>query len=77
VPDEVIERAETEAAEEWAPRTAGVSLAGPTLDDVVSRVWEGLATGLPAACPVCRGQLAPSLGGQLSGKCAACGTTID
>ena len=30
------------------------TLAGPTLDDVMSRAWEGLVTGLPAACPVCR-----------------------
>ena len=52
-------------------------LAGPTLDDIMSRVWEGLVTGLPAACPVCQGEVVPSLGGPCSGRCASCGTTIE
>jgi hypothetical protein len=52
-------------------------LTGPTLDDVMSRVWEGLVTGLPAACPVCRGEVVPSVHGSLHGRCASCGTTID
>jgi hypothetical protein len=52
-------------------------LAGPTLDDVMSRVWEGLVTGLPAACPVCRGEVVPSVHGALHGRCSSCGTTID
>ncbi len=60
-----------------APRTVGAPLTGPTLDDVMSRVWEGLVTGLPAACPVCRGEVVPALGGPLSGRCSSCGTTID
>ena len=33
--------------------------AGPTLDDVVSRAWEVLRAGLPAACPACGDELAP------------------
>ena len=60
-----------------APRTVGAPLTGPTLDDVMSRVWEGLVTGLPAACPVCRGEIMPALGGVPSGRCTSCGTTID
>jgi hypothetical protein len=52
-------------------------LAGPTLDDVMSRVWEGLVTGLPAACPVCRGEVVPTVHGVLHGRCSSCGTTID
>jgi hypothetical protein len=43
----------------------------------MSRVWEGLVTGLPAACPVCHGEVAPSLGGPLLGRCTSCGTAID
>ena len=39
-------------------------LAGPTLDDVVSRVWEGLVMGLPAACPVCHGEVLPAAPGR-------------
>ena len=60
-----------------APRTVGAPLTGPTLDDVMSRVWEGLVTGLPAACPVCRGEVVPALGGVPTGRCTSCGTTID
>jgi hypothetical protein len=52
-------------------------LTGPTLDDVMSRVWEGLVTGLPAACPVCRGEVVPTVHGALHGQCSSCGTTID
>ena len=52
-------------------------LAGPTLDDVMSRVWEGLVTGLPAACPVCQGEVVPSFAGPLHGSCSSCGTTIE
>jgi hypothetical protein len=59
------------------PRAAGSPLARPTLDDVMSRVWEGLSTGLPAACPVCRGELQPALSGPRQACCASCGTTID
>ena len=66
-----------EVGERRVPRTAGMPLAGPTLDDVMSRVWEGLATGLPAACPVCHGEVEPALGGPLSGRCRSCGTAID
>jgi hypothetical protein len=58
-------------------RKPRVPLAGPTLDDVMSRVWEGLVTGLPAACPVCRGEVVPSMHGALHGRCSSCGTTID
>ena len=49
------------AGEARTPWVAGSPLAGPTLDDVMSRVWEGLGLGLPAACPVCRGEVVPAL----------------
>ncbi len=65
------------AGEPRTPRAAGSPLAGPTLDDVMSRVWEGLATGLPAACPVCQGEVLPVSPGAHSGHCTSCGTTID
>ena len=52
-------------------------LAGPTLDDIMSRAWEGLVTGLPAACPVCRGEVVPSFAGAVHGSCSSCGTTIE
>lgn len=57
-----------------APRAP---LAGPTLDDVMSRAWEGLATGLPAACPVCHGEVVAAPAGPPRGRCSSCGTTIE
>ena len=66
-----LERAASGAHSPRAP------LAGPTLDDVMSRVWEGLVTGLPAACPICHGEVLPSMQGPLHGRCNSCGTTID
>jgi hypothetical protein len=65
------------ATEDQAPRRPRAPLAGPTLDDVMSRVWEGLTTGLPAACPVCHGEVVPALSGPPHGRCSSCGTTID
>jgi len=65
------------ATEGHAPRRPRAPLTGPTLDDVMSRVWEGLATGLPAACPVCQGEVVPALSGPPQGRCSSCGTTID
>ena len=59
-----------------APR-ARAPLAGPTLDDIMSRAWEGLVTGLPAACPVCQGEVVPSFAGSVHGSCSSCGTTIE
>ena len=57
-------------------RAAGSPLARPTLDDVMSRVWEGLAMALPAACPVCAGEVLPTRG-SLGGSCTSCGSTLD
>jgi hypothetical protein len=86
-PREVPARAELVAGEELVAleraavlddvRKPRAPLAGPTLDDVMSRVWEGLVTGLPAACPVCRGEVVPTVHGALHGRCSSCGTTID
>ncbi len=63
--------------ESCTPRAAGSPLAGPTLDDVMSRVWEGLTIGLPAACPLCDGEVQPATAGPRRGSCSSCGTTID
>jgi hypothetical protein len=61
----------------WRPPAARD--AGPTLDDVVSRAWEVLRVELPAACPVCGGELVPraSAGaGVVGGRCQSCGSTL-
>jgi hypothetical protein len=54
---------------------------GPTLDDVISRAWEVLRVELPAACPVCGGELIPRVSagagaGVVGGRCASCGATL-
>ncbi len=58
-------------------RGAARPLAGPTLDDVVTHAWEGLGAGVPAACPVCHGEIEPLLGGALRGHCGSCGVMLD
>jgi len=58
-------------------RESRATLAGPTLDDVMSRAWEGLVTGLPAACAVCGGEVVPCFAGSVHGNCSSCGTTIE
>ena len=45
-------------------REAGLQLwredgGGPTLDDLLSGAWEGLAAASPTSCPVCDGELVP------------------
>ena len=60
--------------EDWAPDDTG-----PTLDDVVSRAWEVLRCELPAACPVCGGELLPRVSagaGVVGGRCQSCGSTL-
>ena len=52
---------------------------GPTLDDVISRAWEVLRADVPAACPVCGGELIPRLSagaGVVGGRCESCGTSL-
>jgi hypothetical protein len=71
---EALERATVAADDVRKPRAL---VAGPTLDDVMSRVWEGLVTGLPAACPVCHGEVVSSFAGSVHGSCSSCGTTIE
>jgi hypothetical protein len=66
-----------EAGEIRVSRGAPTPLAGPTLDDVVTHAWEGLGAGVPAACPVCHGEIEPGLGGALRGHCGSCGVTLD
>jgi hypothetical protein len=55
------------------PATTRSLLAGPTLDDIMSRAWEGLRAEVPTPCPVCRTEIEPSAGG----RCGGCGSTLD
>jgi hypothetical protein len=52
---------------------------GPTLDDVVSGVWEGLAAHAVVECPVCEGEMKPEYGQHalpIGGRCRRCGTSL-
>jgi hypothetical protein len=57
------------------PATRG----GPTLDDLIVGVWEGLASGRTASCPVCSGPLAPRFGAgaaPVGARCHDCGSEL-
>jgi hypothetical protein len=52
---------------------------GPTLDDLVAGVWEGLLAGAPADCPACGAVMSPrhSAGaGIVGGRCGGCGSSL-
>jgi len=52
---------------------------GPTLDDVLSGAWEGLAAASVTTCPVCEGEMVPrwSAGaGVVGGRCRDCGSEL-
>jgi hypothetical protein len=74
--DALVEPAMDPAAEparDLTPHRRAVPLAGPTLDDVVSRVWEGMRAEVSTPCPVCHTDVEPSM----HGRCGACGSTLD
>jgi hypothetical protein len=59
-------------------RPGAADLGGePTLDALVSGVWEGLAAHRPASCPLCDGEMTPDYGVHalpIGGRCQSCGT---
>jgi hypothetical protein len=63
--------AELEPVHVRVPASRSV-LAGPTLDDVMTRAWEGLRAEVPTPCPVCRTEIEPSA----HGRCGGCGSTL-
>jgi hypothetical protein len=53
---------------------------GPTLDELLVGVWEGLSAHRTVPCPACGGALTPRYGagpGPVGGRCRDCGTTIE
>lgn len=51
----------------------------PTLDELVSGAWEGLAAHNAVPCPVCGGVMAPEYGVHarpIGGRCRGCDTTL-
>jgi hypothetical protein len=52
---------------------------GPTLDDLLSAAWDGLAAHSSVTCPVCSGSMAPRYGSgpqPVGGRCKRCGSTL-
>ena len=52
---------------------------GPTLDELITSVWEGLVAGETAGCPACGGAMAPRYAAGASavgGGCRDCGTQL-
>ena len=51
----------------------------PTLEDLVSGVWEGLAARRVVECPVCSAEMHPEYGVHalpIGGRCKSCGSTL-
>jgi hypothetical protein len=51
----------------------------PTLEDVISGAWEGLAAHHPVACPLCEGEMVAVYGAHARpsvGRCGDCGTEL-
>jgi hypothetical protein len=52
---------------------------GPTLDDLLVGVWEGLTAHRTVACPACGEAMTPRYSAgpaPVGGRCRSCGTTI-
>ncbi len=68
------------AAVEFAPPTLFDSVGGePTLEDLISSAWEGLAAHSAVACPVCGSSMGPQYGAHarpIGGRCDDCGSTL-
>jgi hypothetical protein len=64
-----------------ARRSGSADLGGePTLDALLSGVWEGLAAHKSVACPVCEGQMTPDYGAHalpIGGHCQECGARLN
>jgi hypothetical protein len=51
----------------------------PTLDEVLSAAWDGIAAHHSVTCPVCSGSMAPRYGSgaaPVGGRCKRCGSTL-
>lgn len=61
--------------QEQLPEQSG----GPTLDDLIVGVWEGLAAHRTVACPACGEAMTPRYSAgpaPVGGRCGSCRTTI-
>jgi hypothetical protein len=59
--------------------TATATVIGPTLDEAIGALWDGLLAGESAACPVCREPMQPrhsAAAGVVGGRCTSCASTL-
>ena len=52
---------------------------GPTLDALLTRLWEGLVADRKVSCPWCAGSMAPRHGAGVrvvAGRCGDCGSEL-
>jgi hypothetical protein len=52
---------------------------GPTLDELLVGVWEGLTAHAAVPCPVCGDQMRPEYGVHaipIGGRCIGCGSSL-
>lgn len=74
----VLDRPTARAAAGVAPSRA--TDGGPTLEGVIVRAWEGLASHRGVGCPLCGGHMAPRYGASgmdpVGGRCSECNTTL-
>jgi hypothetical protein len=61
------------------PERADLPCDGPTLDDLLVGVWEGLVAHRTVACPACGEAMTPRYSAgpaPVGGRCTSCSTTI-
>ena len=62
-----------------SPTGDGGAGAGPTLEDMISGAWEGLAAHAVVACPACGGSMRPryaTVAAPVGGRCGDCGADL-
>jgi hypothetical protein len=55
------------------------SRGGPTLDELITGVWEGLSANESVHCPACGGAMSPRYAAgpcAVGGRCSDCGSTL-
>ena len=80
-PGAVVDRASelADAVAERAPSSFDAVGDEPTLDEVLSGVWEGLIAHRVEECPVCAGELVPDYAQHalpIGGHCVDCGSVL-
>lgn len=70
-----IGRESSDRSDQASPPVGGA----PTLDDLLTGIWDTVASDQPATCPVCQGVLEPRHGAgavPVGARCTSCGTEL-